>query len=84
MIVDDFEPWRSFVSATLTKEPNLQIVCEVADAVGAIGEANKVQPSLILLDIGLPILNGIEAAHQIPKSRRDQEYCSCLSRPTRI
>ena len=65
MIVDDFEPWRSFVSDTLLKEPNLQIVSEVADAVEAIGEANKIQPNLILLDIGLPSLNGIEAAHQI-------------------
>ena len=65
MIVDDFEPWRSFVSARLLKEPNLQIVCEVADAVEAIGEANKIQPNLILLDIGLPSLNGIETAQQI-------------------
>jgi CheY-like chemotaxis protein len=73
MIVDDFEPWRSFVSATLLKEPNLQIVCEVADAVEAIGEANKIQPNLILLDIGLPSLNGRETAQQIfqiaPRSR---------------
>lgn len=65
MIVDDFEPWRSFVSALLLKEPNLEIVCEAADAAEAIGEANKIQPSLILLDIGLAGLNGIEAAHQI-------------------
>lgn len=65
MIVDDFEPWRSFISFTLLKESNLQIVCEVADAVEAIGEANKIQPNLILLDIGLPGLNGIEAAYRI-------------------
>lgn len=65
MVVDDFEPWRSFVSSMLLKEPNLQIVCEVADAVEAIGEANKIHPNLILLDIGLPSLNGIDAAYRI-------------------
>ena len=65
MVVDDFEPWRNFVSSTLLKGSNLQIVCEVADAVEAIDEANKIQPNLILLDIELPGLNGIEAAHQI-------------------
>jgi DNA-binding NarL/FixJ family response regulator len=65
MIVDDFEPWRSFVSSMLIKEFNLQIGCEVADAVEAIGEANKIQPNLIQLDIELPSLNGIEAAHRI-------------------
>ena len=65
MIVDDFEPWRSFISFTLLKEFNLHIVCEVADAVEAIGEAKKIQPNLILLDIGLPGPNGIEAAYRI-------------------
>jgi DNA-binding NarL/FixJ family response regulator len=43
----------------------LQIVCVVADAEEAIGEAKNKQPNLILLDIGLPGMNGIEAAHQI-------------------
>jgi len=65
MVVDDFEPWRSFISSTLLKVASLQIVCEVADAVEAIAEANKIQPNLILLDIGLPGLNGIEAGHRI-------------------
>jgi DNA-binding NarL/FixJ family response regulator len=73
MVVDDFEPWRNFVSATLLQGSNLEIVCEVADAAEAIDQANKIQPSLILLDIGLPSLNGIEAAHHIrqiaPESR---------------
>ena len=65
MVIDDFEPWRNFISSTLLKESNLQIVCELADAVEAIGEANKIQPNLILLDIGLPGLNGIEAGQRI-------------------
>jgi DNA-binding NarL/FixJ family response regulator len=65
MVVDDFEPWRNFVSSTLLKGSDLQIVCEAADAEEAIGEATKIQPNLILLDIGLPRLTGIEAAHQI-------------------
>jgi DNA-binding NarL/FixJ family response regulator len=65
MVVDDSEPWRRFVSSKLLKESTLQIVCEAADAGDAISEADKIQPNLILLDIGLPSLNGIEAAHQI-------------------
>jgi DNA-binding NarL/FixJ family response regulator len=65
MVVDDFEPWRNFVSSTLLKGSDLQIVCEAADAEEAIGEATKIQPNLILLDIGLPRLTGIEAALQI-------------------
>lgn len=68
MVVDDFEPWRNFVPSTLLEGSNLQIVYEVGDPVVAIDEANKIHPNLILLDIGLPSLNGIEAAHQIHQS----------------
>jgi DNA-binding NarL/FixJ family response regulator len=51
--------------ATLDKIPNIRIVCEVADGSQAVEKANELQPDLILLDIGLPNLNGIEAARQI-------------------
>src|ERR1700757_3125690 len=58
---------------TLGTIPNIQIICEVADGSHAVEQANALQPDLILLDIGLPNLNGIEAARQIrglsPKSK---------------
>jgi DNA-binding NarL/FixJ family response regulator len=65
--VDDFEQWRHFVSSRLQNEPNLQIICEVADGMDAVEKAEQLRPDLILLDIGLPTLNGIEAARRIRK-----------------
>jgi CheY-like chemotaxis protein len=67
LIVDDYQPWRSFVRSTLQKEPSLQIVGEVSDGLEAVQKAKELQPDLILLDIGLPTLNGIEVARQIRK-----------------
>jgi DNA-binding NarL/FixJ family response regulator len=65
MVADDFEPWRSFVSSQLGKESALEIVCEVVDGPQAVGKAEEMHPDLILLDIGLPTLNGIETADRI-------------------
>lgn len=67
MLVDDFKPWRSFAAALLENNPKWQIVCEVSDGLEAIQKAEEFQPDLILLDIGLPKLSGIEAALSICK-----------------
>jgi DNA-binding NarL/FixJ family response regulator len=57
----------------LEKKLNLQIVCEVSDGLEAVHKAAELQPDLILLDVGLPSLNGLEAARRIcelsPKSK---------------
>ena len=65
LVVDDYEPWRRFVSTTFQKQPGLQIIGEAVDGLEAVQKARQLQPDLILLDIGLPTLDGIEAARRI-------------------
>jgi DNA-binding NarL/FixJ family response regulator len=65
LVVDDYEPWRRFVLTTISKEPGLEVVAQVSDGSEAVEQAQQLQPDLIFLDIGLPSLNGIEAARQI-------------------
>jgi DNA-binding NarL/FixJ family response regulator len=66
LVVEDYEPFRRFICSTLSKEPGFQI-CEVADGLEAVKKAEELRPELILLDIGLPSLNGIDAARRIRK-----------------
>lgn len=66
-MVDDFEPFRRFVTSKLRNQSELQVICEVSDGLEAVQKAAELQPDLILLDVGLPELNGIEAAQQIRK-----------------
>lgn len=65
LVVDDYEPFRRFICSTLRKKPDLHVICEVSDGLKAVQKAQELRPDLILLDIGLPTLNGIEAARQI-------------------
>jgi len=67
LVVDDHEPFRRFICSTLGKRPELRIVGEVSDGLEAVKKAQELQPDLILLDVGLPTLNGIGAARQIRK-----------------
>jgi DNA-binding NarL/FixJ family response regulator len=67
LVVEDFEPFRRFICSTLAKKHELQVICEVSDGLEAVQKAEELQPDLIFLDIGLPTLNGIEAARQIRK-----------------
>jgi len=67
LVVEDYEPFRRFICSTLGKRPRLQIVGEASNGLEAVQKAEELQPDLILLDVGLPILNGIEAARRIRK-----------------
>src|ERR1700746_1045842 len=67
LVVEDYPDFRRFIISALQSRAELQVICEVADGAEAVRKARELQPELILLDIGLPSLNGIEAARQIRK-----------------
>ncbi len=71
LVVDDFGPWRREVCAMLQRRPEFCVIAEVADGLEAVQEAHKLKPDLILLDVGLPSLTGLEVAKRIRQFNPD-------------
>jgi len=65
MVVEDFQSFRRFVCSKLEQRPELRVICKVSDGLEAVQKAVELRPDLILLDLGLPTLNGLQAARQI-------------------
>lgn len=65
LLVADFEPCRTLVSLILQEQPGYRIVGGAADGLEAVQTTDDLNPDLVVLDTGLPGLNGIEAARQI-------------------
>lgn len=77
LVVDDYEPWRRFILSSLQKWPELQIVGEASDGQEAVQKSRQLRPDLILLDIGLLSMNGIEAAKQIRQELPNARILFC-------
>jgi len=65
LVVDDYEPFRQFICSTLEHRLGFNVIGEASDGLEAVQKSAGLQPDLIVLDLGLPKLNGIEAARQI-------------------
>jgi DNA-binding NarL/FixJ family response regulator len=65
LVVDDFVPWQHLVLRLLESQTDLQIISSAVDGTEAVQKAEELQPDLILMDLGLPGMNGIEATRQI-------------------
>jgi len=65
LIVEDSEEYCRFLLLTLQEKTHCQIIGQAADGLEAVKQAEELQPDLILLDLGLPKLNGMDAARQI-------------------
>lgn len=67
LIVDDFDPWRGFVVEHLNNHPHFRVLGCASDGLEGVHKAEELQPDLILLDISLPKLNGLELARKVRK-----------------
>jgi DNA-binding NarL/FixJ family response regulator len=65
LVVDDFELFRRSIRFILRERPEFQVVGEASNGLEAVQKAVELKPHLILLDAGLPKMNGIDAARQI-------------------
>lgn len=65
LVADDIPAIRQYLRNLLQASPGLSIVDEVGDGLAAVEKAEKMNPDIILMDISMPLVNGIEAARQI-------------------
>ena len=65
LLIDDYEPYRKRVSVLFEERPGFQIVGEAIDGPEGVRKAAELKPDLVIVDIALPKLNGIEVTRQI-------------------
>jgi len=65
LVVEDFVRFLQFILSSLQRKPEYKVVGQASDGWEAIQLAEQLQPDLVLLDVALPKLNGIEAARHI-------------------
>jgi DNA-binding NarL/FixJ family response regulator len=68
LVVDDHEEFRRGVEALLSAAPSIEVVGHAADGRSAVAMALDLQPDVVLMDLQMPGLNGIEATEQIVRS----------------
>jgi DNA-binding NarL/FixJ family response regulator len=73
LVVDDFEAWRRSIVSIIADDPELQVIHEASDGLEAVQMCLELQPDLVVLDVGLPKLSGLEAARRIREVSPDSK-----------
>jgi DNA-binding NarL/FixJ family response regulator len=73
VVADDFEPWRRSIVSIIEEHPGLVVIHEASDGLEAVQACLELQPDLVLLDVALPKLSGLEAAREIREASPDSK-----------
>jgi two-component system, NarL family, invasion response regulator UvrY len=65
LIVDDQAPFRAAARTVISVTPGFEVVAEADSGEAAVDQARAASPQLVLMDINLPGMNGVEATRQI-------------------
>ena len=65
LLAEDFAPWRSYVRSFVERETEWEIIFETRDGLEAVQKTFELHPDVVLMDLSLPELNGIEATRRI-------------------
>lgn len=68
LLAEDHRIVREGVRALLEGEPDIDVVGEVGDGRAAVDEAARLQPDVVVMDLGMPVLNGIDATREIRRA----------------
>jgi pilus assembly protein CpaE len=77
LVVDDQAPFRLAARAVLRRTEGFELVGEAADGDEAVVRAQELRPALVLMDINMPTVNGIEATRQIMAELPDTTVFLC-------
>jgi DNA-binding NarL/FixJ family response regulator len=74
LIVDDQAMVRAGFAAVLDAQPGIQVLGQAADGAEAVSLAHEMRPDVVVMDVRMPVLNGIEATRALQTPPRGTDY----------